>query len=195
MLGGILSLQGVTANMMRDDGWHAIEAGRYLERALQVGTLLAATTTVSLGLGAERAVLGGVLLAAESSVTHRRRFRGSLRVADVLELLLIDPDNPRSIAFSLARLRFHLSNLAASTGSTRPERLLEHLQDALESADISALSLRSDGHRPRLEEFLAEVHAQLHRLGDAIVDLHFAAGPLPQPLSSLSLTELTEMPS
>jgi uncharacterized circularly permuted ATP-grasp superfamily protein/uncharacterized alpha-E superfamily protein len=195
MLGGILSLQGVTANMMRDDGWHAIEAGRYLERALQVGTLLAATTTVSLGLGAERAVLGGVLLAAESSVTHRRRFRGNLRVADVLELLLIDPDNPRSIAFSLARLRFHLSNLAASTGSTRPERLLEHLQDALESADIAALSLRSDGHRPRLEEFLAEVHAQLHRLGDAIVDLHFAAGPLPQPLSSLSLTELTEIPS
>ena len=47
MLGGILSLQGVTANMIRDDGWHAIEAGRYLERSLQVCTLLAATTTVS----------------------------------------------------------------------------------------------------------------------------------------------------
>lgn len=190
MLGGILSLQGVTANMMRDDGWHAIEAGRYLERSLQVCTLLAATATVSLGVGVERAVLGGVLMAAESSVTHRRRFRGNVRVADVLELLLTDPDNPRSIAFSLARLRFHLSRLAASTGSTRPERLLEHLEDTLEAADIAALTARTDGHRPRLEEFLADTHSQLHRLGDAIVHLHFAAGPMPQPLSSLSLTEV-----
>ncbi len=190
MLGGILSLQGVTANMMRDDGWHAIEAGRYLERALQVSTLLAATTTVSLGAGVERAVLGGVLMAAESSVTHRRRFRGSIRTADVLELLLVDPDNPRSIAFSLERLRFHLSKLAGSTGSTRPERLLEHLEDSLEDADIAALTAPEDGHRPRLEEFLAETHSQLHRLGDAIVHLHFAAGPMPQPISSLSLTEV-----
>ncbi len=58
MLGGILSLQGVTANMIRDDGWHAIEAGRYLERSLQVCTLLAATTTASLGIGVDRAVHG-----------------------------------------------------------------------------------------------------------------------------------------
>lgn len=195
MLGGILSLQGVTANMMRDDGWHAIEAGRYLERSLQVCTLLAATATVSLGAGVERAVLGGVLMAAESSVTHRRRFRGNVRVADVLELLLADPDNPRSIAFSLERLRFHLSKLSASTGSTRPERLLEHLEDALEAADIAALASRTDGHRPRLEEFLADTHSQLHRLGDAIVALHFAAGPLPQSLSALSLTEVMEAQS
>ena len=190
MLGGILSLQGVTANMMRDDGWHAIEAGRYLERSLQVSTLLAATTTVSFGVGVERAILGGVLMAAESSVTHRRRFRGSVRAADVLELLLIDPDNPRSIAFSLARLRFHLSQLAGSTGSTRPERLLEHLEDSLEAADIAALSAPVDGRRPRLEQFLAETHSQLHRLGDAIVHLHFESGPLPQPISSLTLTEV-----
>ena len=84
-------------------------------------------------------------MAAESSVTHRRRYRGSVRPADVLELLLLDPDNPRSIAFSLARLRFHLSQLAGSTGSTRPERLLEHLEDALEAADIAALT----AHRRR----------------------------------------------
>jgi uncharacterized circularly permuted ATP-grasp superfamily protein/uncharacterized alpha-E superfamily protein len=190
MLGGILSLQGVTANMIRDDGWHAIEAGRYLERALQVCTLLAATTTESRGLGVDRAVLGGVLMAAESSVTHRRRFRGSARTADVLELLLLDADNPRSVAYSLSELRFHLSKLAGSTGSTRPERLLEHLQDAVEAADIAALTAPVDGRRPKLEEFLAETHAQLHRLGDAIVHVHFAAGPVPQPISSLSLTEV-----
>lgn len=190
ILGGILSLQGVTANMIRDDGWHAIEAGRFLERSLQVCTLLAATTTVSYGIGVERAVLGGVLMAAESSVTYRRRFRGSVRTADVLELLLSDADNPRSVAFSLAQLRVQLSGLVGSTGSTRPERLLEQLEEAVAAADVVALSAPIDGHRPRLEEFLADTHAQLHRLGDAIVHLHFGGGPLPQPMSALTLTEV-----
>ncbi|WP_314505148.1 circularly permuted type 2 ATP-grasp protein [uncultured Microbacterium sp.] len=190
MLGGILSLQGVTANMIRDDGWHAIEAGRYLERAIQVCTLLAATTTSSRGVGVDRAVLGGVLLAAESSVTHRRRFRGSARTADVLELLLLDADNPRSVAYGLSELQFHLSKLAGSTGSTRPERLLADLREALDGIDIAVLTAAVEGRRAVLEDFLTETHAQLHRLGDAIVGVHFAAGPVPQPISSLSLTEV-----
>ena len=130
-------------------------------------------------------------MAAESSVTHRRRFRGSVRAADVLELLLTDTDNPRSISFSLARLRFHLSQLAGSTGSTRPERLLEHLEDSIEGVDITTLTTPVDGRRPHLEEFLADTHAQLHRLGDAIVHLHFEGGPQPQPLSALTLTEVS----
>lgn len=189
MLSGILSLQGVTASMMRDDGWNAIEAGRYLERAAQVCTLLAATTTVPLGVGADRAVLAGVLMAAESSVTHRRRYRGAARLVGVLELLLADRDNPRSVAFSLEQLRTHLGRLAASTGSTRPERLLEHIEEQLAGLDVGALSGSVDGARSELADFLAELHVQLHQLGDAIVQVHFEAGPLPQPISSLAMTE------
>ena len=191
MLGGILSLQGVTANMMRDDGWHAIEAGRHLERAFQVCTLLTAATTASLGAETDRAVLGGVLLAAESSVTHRRRFRGAVRAAGVIELLLVDPDNPRSVAFSLAALREHLSQLAGSTGSTRPERLLEHLEDSLASADIAALTTSVDGRRPSLQEFVAGTRSQLYRLGEAIVHLHFAAGPRPQPMALAQIQDVS----
>ena len=99
----------------------ARDRGGPISRAVAAGVHPAGSDHDRLvGVGVDRAVLGGVLMAAESSVTHRRRFRGSVRAADVLELLLPDPDNPRSIAFSLARLRFHLSKLAGSTGSTRP---------------------------------------------------------------------------
>jgi uncharacterized alpha-E superfamily protein len=41
MLAAMLSLY-VTANMIRDTGWHMIEAGRYLERGLQLCELLTA---------------------------------------------------------------------------------------------------------------------------------------------------------
>ncbi|MCR2810883.1 MULTISPECIES: circularly permuted type 2 ATP-grasp protein [unclassified Microbacterium] len=195
MLGGILSLQGVTANMMRDDGWHAIETGRHLERGLQVCTLLTATTIASADAGTERAVLGGVLMASESSVTHRRRFRGGVRAADVLELLLADPGNPRSLTFALGHVRDHVSQLAGSTGSTRPERLLEQLEQTLEQSDIRALAAPEDGRRAALEAFLGETRAQLERIGDAIVHVHFGGGPHPRPLSALSLTEVPAAPA
>ncbi|WP_375385061.1 circularly permuted type 2 ATP-grasp protein [uncultured Microbacterium sp.] len=190
MLSGLLSLQGVTASMMRDDGWHAIEIGRYLERSVQVCSLLAATTTVPTGAGVERAVLSGVLMAAESAVTHRRRYRGGVRVSGVLELLLSDPDNPRSVGFCLARVREHLGKLSASTGSTRPERLLEHLEDSLESTDIAALAASEEGSRPRLAAFLSDTRAHLHQLGEAIGHVHFEGGPRPQSLSALALIEV-----
>ncbi|HWI30511.1 MAG TPA: circularly permuted type 2 ATP-grasp protein [Microbacterium sp.] len=189
MLTAVLSLQGVTASMIRDPGWHMIEAGRYLERPLQVCTLLSALT-LGRGARAEREVLEAVLSSAESSVTFRRRYRGTVRTDGVLQLLLLDRDNPRSLAFSFQQVRAHLAAMPTSTGSTRPERLLEHLETALEHVDIVALGRVEGGRRRRLEHFVIDMNAQLRRLSDSIADLHFSSGPPPQPLSSLSIIEL-----
>ncbi len=190
MLTAVLSLQGVTASMIRDPGWHMIEAGRDIERALQLCLLLGATTTERLGIAADRDVLEGVLVAAESSVTFRRRYRGNVRTSGVLELLLTDRDNPRSLAFALRELRGHLAAMPSSTGSTRPERLLEHLETALDNIDLAALATPSGPRRPRLQRFFDTTRGQLEQLSDAIADVHFASGPPPQMLSTLSLIEL-----
>ena len=131
MLSAMLSLYGVTANMIRDTGWRMIEAGRHLERSLQVCHLLTAGLTEPRNARRERDVLEAVLTASESIVTHRRRYRGSMRVADVLDLLLSDQDNPRSVAFGLAALRTHLAAMPAATGATRAERLRDHLETQL----------------------------------------------------------------
>lgn len=190
MLTGILAVQGVTASMMRDPGWHMIGAGRYLERALQLGHLLAATTTVRRGIDVDREVLNAVLAASESAVTHRRRYRGYVRPAGVLELMLLDRDNPRSLVFCLGELRQHLAAQPASTGSTRPERLLGDLDSELERTDIAALVAIGGVGRPNLESYLAATAATVARLGEAIHEQHFATGPAPRPLATMELTEL-----
>lgn len=192
MLTSILSLHGVTASMMRDAGWHMIEGGRHLERALQLCHLLAATTLDRRAYRADRDVLDTLLTAAESVVTYRRRYRGSVRTADALELLILDRDNPRSLAFSLAELRVHLAAMPASTGSTRAERLLEHLQEAIAHADVVALVTTPEVRRHALEAFLVETVAQLEQLGEAIEQQHFEAGPPPISLSDLALVEEME---
>jgi uncharacterized alpha-E superfamily protein len=138
---------------------------------------------------ADREVLDALLTAAESVVTHRRRYRGSVRAADALELLLIDRENPRSLAFALEQIRQHLGAMPASTGSTRPERLLEHLETALENIDVVNLAEVRDVRRRHLEQFLDSMIGQLSQLGEAIHHLHFEVGPPPQALSDLSLIE------
>jgi uncharacterized circularly permuted ATP-grasp superfamily protein/uncharacterized alpha-E superfamily protein len=190
MLTGLLALQGVTASMMRDPGWHMIGAGRSLERSLQLCRLLAATTTVRRGIDVDREVLNAVLAATESSVTHRRRYRGYVRPAGVLELLFLDVDNPRSLVFCLTELRRHLAAQPASTGSTRPERLLGDLDTELERADVATLVAIGGVGRPNLEAFLAAVAGTLSRLADSVHDQHFATGPAPRTLGTIELTEV-----
>ncbi|WP_332661880.1 circularly permuted type 2 ATP-grasp protein [Aeromicrobium sp.] len=189
MLTGILSLQGVTANMIRDPGWRMIGTGRAVERGLQLCHLLRSTTTVRRGLDVDRDLNTAVLSAAESAVTHRMRYRGYVRLASVLELLLTDPDNPRSLAFGIAELREHLAAMPGSTGSTRPERLLDDLADELDRADIATLTAISGENRPNLERFLDGYVAQLTRFADAVGELHFAAGPAPRSFGFAAVEE------
>lgn len=189
MLTGILSLQGVTANMIRDPGWRMIGTGRAVERGLQLCHLLRSTTTVRRGIDVDRDLNNAVLSAAESAVTHRMRYRGYVRLAGVLELLLTDPDNPRSLAFGIGELREHLAAMPGSTGSTRPERLLDDLADELDRADIATLTAISGEHRPNLERFLDGYVAQLTRFADAVGELHFAAGPVPRSFGFAAVEE------
>lgn len=192
MLTAVLALQGVTASMIRDAGWHMAAAGRYVERGLQLCHLLRLVTERR-GLDVDREVLAAVLTAAESSVTHRRRYRDYVRPAGVLDLLLIDPENPRSLVFGLHRLREHLGAQVASTGSTRPERLLDDLLAQVEGADVSALAAIGGVERPHLVGFLDDVVAQLQRLAEAIREVHFATGPRPRSFGVL--TAPTEVPA
>jgi uncharacterized circularly permuted ATP-grasp superfamily protein/uncharacterized alpha-E superfamily protein len=190
MLTAVLSLHGVTSSMIRDAGWQMIETGRFLERTLQVCLLLQSTVTVRLDPSPEREVLEAVLACSESSVTFRRRYRGNVKTAGALELLLVDGENPRSLAFAIDRLRGHLAAMPASTGSTRPERLLEQVESSLHGVDLVELSASRAGKRPALSGFLANMSDQLQSLADSIADVHFASGPEQRALSSLTLTEV-----
>ena len=69
---------------------------------------------------ASRMVLEAVLTAAESIVTFRRHYRGRAGVDALLELLVIDPFNPRSVAYQLQRIRTDLRDTSQhlADGST-----------------------------------------------------------------------------
>src|SRR4029079_12012449 len=84
-----------------------LDMGRRLERALNTALLVEQT------LGAvppdETPMLEALLDAGDSALTQRRRYRATLQVAPVVDLLAADEGNPRSILFQLAALAEHIA--------------------------------------------------------------------------------------
>ena len=154
----LLALDGLgIESMVRDVGWRFMDAGRRLERAIQLLSLLRATVVEDRGTAADSLVLESVLTAAESIITYRRRYRSHAQLETVLDLLLLDGGNPRSLAYQLERLTEDLDVLPSPTeGRLREEqRLVLEASTALRLSDPAALvEVDQAGRRPALEAFL-----------------------------------------
>jgi uncharacterized alpha-E superfamily protein len=183
VLSGLLALAGIaTENMVRDPGWYLLDAGRGLERALQILALLRVTICREHAPDADRTVLEAVLVAAESIVTFRRRYRGRTGVDALFELLVIDSFNPRSVAYQLQRIRIDLRALPNTSPTARPLRLLDSLAERVRTSDPVALAESTEGHRPELDDLLLGLQRQLRSLSEAIRDQYLQQPPTQRPL-------------
>ena len=185
MLRSLLALSGVTSNMVRDAGWHLLEVGSAIERALQLMSLLRSTVTTRHGIEIDRLVGSAVLAATESQVTYQRRYRTTAAAGNILDLLLADPDNPRSLEFQLQRIRSELAAMPGATGASRPERMIDDLLAELEQSDIPAMATAVDGSRPRLEEFLDTMIERISDFALAVPEHHFASSSIPRAYGPL----------
>lgn len=193
VLSGMLALSGLASeNMVRDPGWRLMDTGRRLERGQQLAALLQATLTRRHPGEVESIVIESVLAVAESGLTYRRRYLGTVQVGTVLELLLLDPGNPRSLAYQVQAVAENLRQLPTASGTSRPERLTEELATTLRRARPAEMDdVDADGRRPELTEFLTSVHEALRKLADAIATAHFWRSrpmlALGQPLAAARL--------
>ncbi|MFN3869108.1 MAG: alpha-E domain-containing protein, partial [Hyphomicrobiaceae bacterium] len=92
----------------------------------------------------------------------------------VLDLLLLDESNPRSLAFQLAAISRHLESLPRSTtASVLPEerRRILALQTAVRLADVQTLS---KGTRSGLADMMTRMIEDLPALSNAIAARYFS---------------------
>jgi uncharacterized circularly permuted ATP-grasp superfamily protein/uncharacterized alpha-E superfamily protein len=175
-LAGMLSLSGVAAeSMVRDVGWTMMDIGKRIERGLALTALLRATLTAVRSPGAEQTITESTLVACESSVIYRRRTLGKVSVAAVADLLLFDTDNPRSLVYQLDRLRTNLKALPGSSGSSRPERMVDDIITRLrrlDPADLEAVTPQNT--RAELTDLLGGIHRELRELSRVITATHLS---------------------
>jgi uncharacterized alpha-E superfamily protein len=173
---GLLALAGLGAeSMVRDVGWHFMDAGRRIERALQMLALLRHTLDRHDPDVDQALVLETVLIVGESIITHRRRHQGRVRVETALELLLLDRENPRSVALQLDRLADDLAQFPDQpSGATTLSGRLRRVTARLREFDPMTAGFVWDGGRPYLVEQLDALIADLRALAGALEAAHFA---------------------
>jgi uncharacterized circularly permuted ATP-grasp superfamily protein/uncharacterized alpha-E superfamily protein len=182
-LAGMLALSGVAAeSMVQDVGWTMMDIGKRIERGLGLTALLRATLTKARSPGAEQTITESTLVACESSVIYRRRNLGKVSVAAVAELVLFDAENPRSLVYQLERLRTNLKALPGSSGSSRPERLVDEVSTRLRRLDPADLEDVTDGTRVELAGLLDGMHTALRDLSGVITEAQLSLPGGMQPL-------------
>jgi uncharacterized circularly permuted ATP-grasp superfamily protein/uncharacterized alpha-E superfamily protein len=164
----LAALAGLTTeSTVRGPAWRFLDLGRRLERSLAVlGSVEAA-----LGLAVEPLCLqplaDAVLAANDSLVAYRRRHRSDVELDAVVDLLVHDDANPRSLAFQLDRLREHTAALTWSDGSELVERASRAL---LETGD----GRLSGGRRLGIDQMVLSTRGPLLDLGAQVVARWFA---------------------
>ena len=180
----MLALSGLSAeSMVRDDGWQFMEAGRRIERALQLCSLLGATVTSRRDDATDSLVIESILTAAESIITYRRRYRSRAQVETMLDLLLLDATNPRSLAHQVDRLAAAVGAMPSPEPHDRYEidRILSDLVTMVALADTNELARvdvegglpHADGSLGALSAFLGGVAALLTQLANQVDSTHF----------------------
>ncbi|MGC1273391.1 MAG: circularly permuted type 2 ATP-grasp protein [Planctomycetaceae bacterium] len=158
----------VADSMTRSQGWRFLDIGRRLEHALHVARLLSAAAP---DLGREEAgILESLLEAADGLMTYRSRYLANLQAAAVLDLLLTDESNPRSIAYQLETLVQHIDHLPhdeRQAGLRIEQRQAITLLDAVRTFDV--LDLGPDpGRNGELTGLFQQIAYGLPELSEAI---------------------------
>jgi uncharacterized alpha-E superfamily protein len=165
-------------NMNRAAGWRFLEMGRRAERAVN-------TTRFARQFAYDEATdedLDVLLTLVDCQITYRSRYLVAPSLAPVRDLAVLDPYNPRSVAFQVQALTEHIASLPALRESgliERPQRLAVAVQSLLTTAEATALDTKT----------LFALEQDLLSLSDAIGSHYFPHGPnasRPEKLTGLA---------
>ncbi|WP_439817205.1 circularly permuted type 2 ATP-grasp protein [Zavarzinia sp. CC-PAN008] len=164
-----------TENMMRGPAWLFLDLGRRIERALGAVTMIRSTVLARQGAGAP--ALDLALELADSTMTYRARYRASPQLAPILDLLIADEDNPRSLAYQVARTAGHVARLPRGEGFKAWDALdlgTRTIMANLREIDANDLARPTpDGKLDALEALMDDLDAGLPALSDLLGALYF----------------------
>jgi uncharacterized alpha-E superfamily protein len=170
-------------NMTRNHGWRFLDMGRRLERAQHLIDLL--HSLLARGNPEEDGSLVLMLELADSVMTYRSRYLTTPMLPPVIDLLLLDETNPRSVAFQLAALVDHVDQLPRDADQyvrTPEQRLVLSLLTEVRLAEIALLCDEdSEGRRSALEALLEAVGSGLPHLSELITRDYFSHAEARRP--------------
>lgn len=166
-LSHIAALSGLAQeNMNRTAGWHFVDLGRRIERAINT----CAFATRFAGDEATAEDLGVMLSLCDSHVSFGARYLQGVALDPVRDMVLLDPFNPRSVAFQVEAIVRHLGELPVLRADGLPEPQ-QRLAARLAAEFATGEAAEFDGAA------LTRLENAVEGLADAIATRYFPNGP------------------
>jgi uncharacterized circularly permuted ATP-grasp superfamily protein/uncharacterized alpha-E superfamily protein len=167
----LLAFSGlVSESMTRTLGWRFLDLGRRIERSMH--TIMLVRNLLLPLEDREAPVLDAVLEVADCSITYRVRYLNNLQLAAVLDLLITDETNPRSLASQLVLLCEHVDNLPRDPNLAligEEQRICLSALTSVRMLSAEKLArMRAPDERQNLDKMLGKIASQLPRLSDVI---------------------------
>jgi len=151
-----------TDRMVRDDGWRMLSIGRHIERLQTLSSALQLAlrdSSLQDDTGFE-----AVLALFDSTITFHALYQQRRDLTALLDVLVLNRDNPRSLAWVLSTLRSRLRKLPPDgEGQTLDASLPDPSGWAVEALDAQALNL-----------LLPELESAALSLSDRIAQRYFS---------------------
>ena len=175
-------------SISREQGWTLFDTGRKLELSLLLVNMLRATLVNKHDDQVAYNIQEAVLKSNESLVNYRYKYKVHLQLSLVLELMLLDANNPRSLIYQVVRIKSYLESLPHSRhhNGNAPDhiRLITELYNKLKVADKEFLSQpdKNEATYDNLDHFLADIYNILATLPNAISKIYFKHTQPPRQL-------------
>ncbi|MFI8607032.1 circularly permuted type 2 ATP-grasp protein [Pseudomonas sp. NPDC077649] len=172
LLMSLAALSGFALDdMTRDDGWRFLMLGRCIERLQFLCDAFAGF--LRSGAATDQSALEWLLELGNSSITYRTRYLASAQLIPVLDLLLLDEQNPHAVIFQLRTLLRSLQRL--DERFELPAQLpLQELEAQLAGFDLASLENPLFGP--------GSIRAVLDGLADLLTAISQAAGTVSDQL-------------
>jgi uncharacterized alpha-E superfamily protein len=168
---------GLVQNTLpRDEVYHFLQLGRYLERVNVMVRILHAKCqpqkpgTAGTDVGMELIRWTGLLRSCSAYGAYLRVERDRVEPVGVIRFLVLNPDFPRATRFCVARCRNALQEIAGGDDdeyTSEAERLLGRLDGELRYIDVGEIFERG------LLAFLDGIQTTCYRVGDEIQKSYF----------------------
>jgi uncharacterized circularly permuted ATP-grasp superfamily protein/uncharacterized alpha-E superfamily protein len=167
-----LSMESMTRGM----GWRFMDMGRRIERAGYMLTLL--QSLFAPGGKPKSHEFETLLEVADSIITYHNRYRTTFHTEPIVDLLLLDELNPRSVGFQLAALLEHVETLPKKIlrpFRTKEEKITLNLTTKLRLTDVRELmDPTHKGKSLRLNQLLELLNSGIQQLANAITERYLS---------------------
>ncbi|MEQ8551560.1 MAG: circularly permuted type 2 ATP-grasp protein [Cyclobacteriaceae bacterium] len=165
-------------NMTRENTWNILNIGRFNESARNTCIIIKSMLAEKRSDEVERMILEYLLMTNESLITYRYMYRSTQEVKAVLNLLLIDELNPKSITYQVERIDQHINKMP--DGNNRylnpiRKKLLEiNTMVRLYDPENLVITDKSGIHRKELVSYLESIATLLGEVSRLINEQYFS---------------------